>query len=414
MSRWDAYRLHLFRAGAESLIAAFIWTALTLFRIEVARLDPLELVLVGTVMEATIFLFEIPTGIVADVYSRRLSVLIGTAILALSYLMQGVWLSFGAILLAQVVWGLGWTFISGAYDAWLVDEIGPERAGEAFLRGTQISRLTGLVGIGLSVLLGSLSLYLPVLLGGLALLGLALWLALAMPETGFAPTPKGERSTWRQFFDTFRNGTQVIRTRPALLAILGVGLFVGLYSEAWDRLWQLHLLETIGLPGFIALPAVAWFGLLNIVTTLITVWAAGVARRRVDTARAVPLTRALVSIHAVMVGGLIAYGLAGSLPVALGAFFAFTTLRALAWPLLSAWSNLHIESSVRATVLSMQSQTDAIGQIVGGPPLGAIGRASLRLAFLASASLLAPTVPLLARARRLETVEEAARAAAGG
>jgi DHA3 family tetracycline resistance protein-like MFS transporter len=106
------------------------------------------------------------------------------------------------------------------------------------------------------------------------------------------------------------------------------------------------------------------------------------------------------------------YGLTSNFIVALLAFFAFTTARGLTGPVYGTWSNQHIPSDVRATVLSMQSQTDAIGQTVGGPPLGALGERRLPLAFLASALILSPALWLLRRAGRYEPVAELAAAEA--
>src|SRR5262249_6758772 len=104
-----------------------------------------------------------------------------------------------------------------------------------------------------------------------------------------------------------------------------------------------------------------------------------------------------------MVGGIIVYGLAPHISVALVTFFVFTVARSVVGPLFATWSNQHIDSQVRATVLSMQSQTDAIGQIVGGPPIGAVGQSSLRAAFVVSGLILSPALVLLNRVRRADS-----------
>ena len=72
--------------------------------------------LVGTVLEITCLLFEVPTGIVADLHSRRTSVLIGCAVVGIGLLLQAVPLLV-TVLAAQVVWGIGYTFTSGATQA---------------------------------------------------------------------------------------------------------------------------------------------------------------------------------------------------------------------------------------------------------------------------------------------------------
>src|SRR5512136_1319953 len=149
----NAYKFYLFIETASSLLYSLAFTAMSLYEIHVAGLSPLQLVLVGTTLELTVLLCEVPTGIVADVYSRRLSILIGYCIVGLGFLLEGSLPLFATILLAQVLWGLGYTFTSGATQAWISDEIGEERAGATYLRGAQAARIGELVAIPLSVLL---------------------------------------------------------------------------------------------------------------------------------------------------------------------------------------------------------------------------------------------------------------------
>jgi DHA3 family tetracycline resistance protein-like MFS transporter len=131
-----------------------------------------------------------------------------------------------------------------------------------------------------------------------------------------------------------------------------------------------------------------------------------VMRRRLNLHSGVAMRRGLFWMTATMVAGLVVYGVTTNLLMAMLAFFAFTIARGLTEPVYRTWSNMHIDSSVRATVLSMQSQTDAIGQIVGGPPLGALGERRLPLAFLASAAILSPALWLLRRTERAQSGEK--------
>ncbi len=395
--KWDAYRVYVVRTALDALAGSIIWTTMMVFQIQVVHMTALELVLAGTIMEASIFIFEIPTGVVADVFSRRLSIIIGFALIGMAYLLIGFIPVVGVVLGAQVLWGLGYTFTSGASDAWIVDEVGEERTGEVFLRGSQIYRMLGIPGIIISVILASIDLRLPVLVGASLYVTMTIFMILFMPETGFKPTPREDRSTFRHMIETFRDGARVMRRSPTLLSIMAIGLFVGLYSEAWDRLWQLHLITNFSLPWF---TPVVWFGIIDIILMLIGIVASEILRRRLNMNNHVSLTRALWWMTAFMVGGLIVYGLTQNLVVAIVAMMVFSTMRGLTGPLFGTWSNQHIPSDVRATVLSLQSQTDAIGQMVGGPPLGKVGEISLRAAFLCSAAILSPTLYLLRRAGR--------------
>jgi DHA3 family tetracycline resistance protein-like MFS transporter len=124
-------------SSTSSALYALIFTVNLLYYIFVAKLNPLQLVLVGTALEASIFIFEIPTGVVADSLSRRLSVVIGVFLIGIAFLVNGTWPVFWVILVAQVLWALGYTFTSGATQAWISDEIGEENAGLAFIRGAR-------------------------------------------------------------------------------------------------------------------------------------------------------------------------------------------------------------------------------------------------------------------------------------
>lgn len=396
----DPYRLHLWRIFLYSLASGLIWTALTVYSITVVGMTPFQLVIVGTALEFTIFLCEVPTGIVADLYSRRLSVIIGFFVVGIAYFLMVV-PAFLSMFIGHIVWGVGWTFISGAYDAWLVDEIGIERAGDAFLRGEQVGRIGSAIGIGGSALLATIALQLPMLIGAGIIVAIGVLLLLTMPETGFKPAERTESSTLHKMRATFMEGFAVVRGKPTLLRILGVGLFFGLFSEAWDRLWQAHLLETFSLGTLTIITPVTFIAGLNLIQLFLAVSGAEYLRRRIDSTNPRRLTDTIMVLTAIMVVALLVYGLAPHVAVALFAFFAFTISRNLIGPLFNTWINGQITTpQVRATVLSMSGQMDAIGQLAGGPPLGAIGSFSLRAAFVASSALLVPALPLLFGARR--------------
>ena len=194
--RLPALSAYLLMTGLRSFL---FWTAFitgSIYYIKMVGLNPLQLVLVGTVLELTCFVCEIPTGIIADIYSRKLSVILGFAIIGIGFVIQGAIPSFAAILVAQIFYGSGWTFISGAEDAWLADEIGKEGLGHAYLRGKQIGLTASFVGIFASVALASLALNIPFLVGGLGLLAVGVWLIWLMPENNFKPAAAAERTTW--------------------------------------------------------------------------------------------------------------------------------------------------------------------------------------------------------------------------
>lgn len=107
-----------------------------------------------------------PTGVVADLYSRRRSVLIGMFLYGLGFLMEGALPWFAPVLLAQVVWGCGDTFITGALEAWIASEEEDKPIDKVFLRGSQMGQIGGVLGVVLGTLLGNINLQMPLILGG--------------------------------------------------------------------------------------------------------------------------------------------------------------------------------------------------------------------------------------------------------
>jgi DHA3 family tetracycline resistance protein-like MFS transporter len=414
--KMDAYRVFLLISGATSFFFTLVFSVNMVYYVQTVGLNPLQLVLVGTTMELSIFLFEIPTGVVADVYSRRMSILIGFVLIGLGFMVEGIIPSFAAILVSQVLWGIGYTFTSGAQQAWITDEIGEERVGQAFMRSSQIGSILGILATLLAISLGSLLINLPIVLGGLLFIALAIFLSLTMPETGFHPTPPEGRSTWGQMSDTLRAGARMVRGRPILMAIMGIGLFVGLFSEGLDRLDTAHLLKSFTLPNFGGLQPVAWLGILGIIGSLLSVGATQVVMKRLDMKNNRAMARAQFIIIGLLVGGLMGFALAGNFVLAVLISWVIGIARHLYHPIESTWINQNLDSHVRATVISMRGQVDAFGQIAGGPPVGWVGNTfGIRAALFTSSLILSPALYLYRRVIRNQDAlaEETATIIAG-
>lgn len=403
----DAYRLYLIYSGATAFLFALAYTVVAVYRVERAGLGPLQLVLVGTTLEVTYFLFNVPTGVVADTYSRRLSVVIGVFLLGAGLAVEGAFPLFAAILLAQVIGGVGYTFVEGALEAWLSDEVGEERLGAALLRGGQVGGVAGFVGIGASVGLASVRLNLPVLVAAGLFVGLGFFLARTMREPAFV-RPSREAAAGRrgrvtralgEMAATTRTGAAVVRRRPLALTILAVAAIFGGFGEGFDRLWEAHFLLEIGLPGLGALDPVVWFGVIEAGAALLGIGAAEVLRRRGGIERPATAVRLLRGLQATLMAAVVLFALAGGFALAVGAYWLATVARGLVSPLYTAWINRGVEPRVRATVLSLSGQADALGQFTVGPGIGAVGSLfGLRAALTVAGLALAPPVLLYGRA----------------
>jgi DHA3 family tetracycline resistance protein-like MFS transporter len=397
-SVWYAYE------SAASFLWAMVFTVTAYYFVTEVGMSPLELVLVGTVMELSVFVFEVPTGIVADTTSRRLSIVIGNVVMGAGFVVVGAFPDVWPILVGYAVWGFGYTFTSGAMDAWLADEVGEARLTGVYLRGAQIGRVFTIAGIAVGVGLALVDLRLPIVLGGVGTIALAAFYALAMPETGFRPAPRGERSSFAHMAATGRDGLRLVRSRRALLAILGVAAFAGMWSESYDRLWEAHLIEDVGLPSLGGLDPVVWFGILGIVGTVLSIVVAAPLGRRLQDVPGETVARALSVLYAILAGSSLVFALAGSLWLAVLGSYGIFVAREVSGPLFMAWLNRSIDdSSVRATTLSIVNQADAVGQWTGGPAIGALGTTtSIRVALAAATACLLPAFAFLRRAARLQ------------
>jgi DHA3 family tetracycline resistance protein-like MFS transporter len=378
-------------------------TVMAVYYVREVGLNPLELVLLGTVFEATIFLFEIPTGVIADTYSRRASVILGLGLEGVAAIAIGLTESYSALLAAAMVWGVAATCLSGAYEAWITDEVGVERVGRVFLRNAQFGYAGAIVGALLGVAVATLDLGAALVVGGAITLATALACVVVMPEHGFVRKPAAERlGAWRDIKTTAVAGGRLIRAEHLLLVIVAITFFIGAASEGLDRLWEAHLIRDVGLPELAGLDPVIWFGLINASGLLAGIVITSLLVPRFEHADNAALARALMILTAVVSASVVLFGVATGFALALVAYMVARLARRITEPLYLTWLNRNIDdSSVRATVTSMVNQSGAVGEIAGGPGVGAVGTlVSIRAALVVAGVALSPAVALYARALR--------------
>ncbi|MBK8137883.1 MAG: MFS transporter [Chloroflexi bacterium] len=404
--------LWIFTESWRAFAGGIAFTLWMVYQAKIAGLDALQLVAVGTALEIGVLLFEVPTGIVADVYSRRVSVMIGAVVVGAGFIIMGTMPSFWPIAFGSFIWGVGHTFFSGAGQAWLSDEIGEDKAGDAFLASAQWQQLAAAAGIVISVVIGWRDLAAPVWICGFLYLFLAGVLLCVMPEDGYRPTPIQRRNTFSHMAQTFRAGLNTIRARPLMVTLILITLVFAAQSESYDRLWTKHLLDNFDLPVFTDLPLlgaaspdqseVLWFGIIRMVSLLIGAVVLQRVRRRIDSEDPESVARGLWLVIVGLVALFLLFANAGAVWISLLCLFLIGPLRSIVGPLHLSLINRGIDPRVRATVLSMDGQTDAVGQLVGGIPLGWVGNVfGVRAAITGGALLLIPGIWLGGRAVRL-------------
>ncbi|HEU5421932.1 MAG TPA: MFS transporter, partial [Nitrolancea sp.] len=352
------------------------------------------------VLEGTIFACEVPTGVLADVRGRRISVVTGLFLIGAGMVLTGIWARFETILIAQVIWGCGSTFISGAQEAWIADEIGIELAGPVYMRASQVDQLLRILAIPVSIGLATLTLGLPLIVAGTLMPLLGAYLLLAMPEEGFKrELPAGQSFSLRHLGTSTVAGGKLVRASPLLITLFTITIFYGVANQGFDRLWVAQFYDNLGFPHFRSFQPVIWFGVIRFGSAVLSIVAVEYARRHVDMASHHSVSRWLFGITFVQMVSLIVFAMAGSFWVGAIVVWSAISVSRVYDPLLIAWINQNVPPRVRATVISMSSQTNSIGQISGGPLLGVVSTlTSLRAALAVSGFVMTPALALYTRA----------------
>ncbi|WP_226683075.1 MFS transporter [Sutcliffiella horikoshii] len=391
-----------------SLASSIMFTTYAIYYIEELGLNPLQLILIGTAIELTVIVFESITGVVADTYSRRLSIIIATFILGVAFIFEGsilyisgstaiagVLSAFVLLLIAEFIRGIGETFLSGADQAWLTDEVGEEAVAKIFVRTNQLRLTASLIGIIISVALASIALNLPYLAGGALYILLGIFLCIYMKEKNFERVENANENPLKAMTGTFFSGVSFIKNKPVLIMLLVVTVFIGATSEGFDRLWEAHLMEAFTFPSIGSLDVVVWFGIIQFVGTLISIGAMEWYQRRFDVNQPKVIRYSLYYFTMGQVIFLILFAVTPSFYLAIACFWVLGIIGSITAPMYQAWLNQQLESKSRATVLSIMGQGNAVGQGLGGPFVGVIAtRYYIRTALVLGAMLLLPAVVL--------------------
>ena len=353
----------------NTLAASFIWGVNTLFLLD-AGLSNLEAFAANAFFSVGMLVFEVPTGVVADTMGRRVSYLLGTLMLAtttvLYYLLWVLSAPFWAWALVSVLLGLGFTFFSGAVEAWLVDALtatGYEGDLErVFGRGLALSGAAMFVGSLLGgVVAQATDLGVPFLIRAGILVVMFLVAALVMRDLGFTPAGRAHpvEATKQVMRASLRYGLGRPSVRYVMLASFfttGVGFYVFYALQPYlVQLWGDERAYTIA-----GLAAAILSG-SQVIGGWLSPWVRRRFRRRTTTILASLVVGSVV---------LVALGVFQNFWVALGLLIVWGLVDAAAGPVQQAYLNGMIPSQQRATVLSFDSLLGSAGGALVQPVLG--------------------------------------------
>jgi MFS family permease len=386
-------RTYCFLFGGYSLAQFFIAPMYPLFLVS-RGLDLVEINAVLAVYLLTVFVFDVPTGALADVAGRRRSFVVGCLVRAVAYLLYTQADGFAACLAYEFIDALGTTFVSGALDAWAVDRIradGHRGAMDAvFARVSAIGRALMIAGGVACGYLADRALVLPWLVAAGLFVACAAAGALLMHEPR-ATRPPRERPSLAQ---TAFAGVRTVRQAPVLLLLCGLTLVTAFAAFPVHMLWQPWLQALAG-------PRFAVLGWIVAALNVASLAGSALLPRLLGRFRRETVLAGAALWRATMVGLLAG---AGTLTPALAGLVLQEAAFGVTDPVVVAWTNEHVASAERATVLSVRSTFFTLGGAAGLVSLGLVARAfGVPTAFGLSAVLLALAAPgyaLLGRAGR--------------
>jgi MFS family permease len=394
-------RSYLVISGLFTLSASLIWGINTLFLLD-AGLSIFEVFVANAAFTLAMALFEIPTGVVADTRGRRASFLLSEATLAVGTLAYvGVAAIHGGLLLfclAGAILGLGYTFYSGAVEAWLVDALKAtgfqDELDGVFARASMVSSIAMIVGTVGGGLLGQLDLSLPYLArAALVLMAFAVGYR-TMHDIGFTPRTVHLRGIVGEMRKVGRAGITYGWRSPAVrLLVIDSFLSFGFFSWAWYA-WQPYFLDLYGkdavwLSGLIA----ALFALAGIAGNALVGRLARPGRRR---------TTILLGAAAATSATMVATGAIRMFWITVPLFLLGAVAGGIMQPVRQTYLHYSIPSSERATLVSFDSLVGSLGSVGGQTGLGYLSQErSIPAGFVVGGLATLLALPIFARLRSL-------------
>jgi MFS family permease len=407
-------RIYLLLLLGNTLAASFIWGINTIFLLD-AGLSNLEAFAANAFFTAGMVVFEVPTGIVADTIGRRTSYLLGTVTLAVTTLLYVLlWQisgPFWAWAVVSMLLGLGFTFFSGAVEAWLVDALqatGFEGNLESvFGRGQIVMGVAMLTGSAAGCFIAQVtSLGVPFVLRAVVLVLMFVLAFVLMKDIGFEPK-RGDgvvRGVRRIAGASVEYGWRVPAVKWIMLAspfTAGVGIY------AFYAL-QPYLLELYGDPeayGIAGLVAAIVAG-AQIVGGLAAPWIRKLFHRR---------TSALFAATAASAATLALIGVFEHFWAVIALIVVWGLLFAASMPIHQAYLNGLIPSQQRATILSFDSMMGSSGGVVAQPLLGRSADVwGYATSYLLGAALSALALPFVLLSRLQKAPADTATGMPGG
>ena len=329
-------------------------------------LNLFQIALVAAVFEASILIFEMPTGLIADIYGRKISVILSALTLFISGLIFINFPNLYGFIIAEVIMGLGESLKSASLEAWVVDSLKhqgkDQNVKDAFSEGKRFyygGRLLGFVGGGY---LGSLNIryiwhpFVIVFLITFLFLIFFMKEEYELKKTASAPIIK-------RIKDTIRQSIKVIKTERIIYALLILAFFFEFSLETISQFWQVHFSENL-------LIKTQYFGWIVAISSFLVILFVNRVTKLYESLR--KETTLLIIIKSIFGLSLLLVALTYNPLIAIVFFIIIQTLEGFSGPIFLDIFNKYIPSEQRATLLSFKSLTGSSGEVLSGLCIGVI------------------------------------------
>lgn len=392
---------YLVLIGLFTLASSLMWAVNALFLLDTG-LDIFEVFVVNAAFTVGLVLFEIPTGVVADSTGRRRSFLLSVLILIIGtvgYLsIAGLGGGLAGFVLVSLILGIGYSFYSGAAEAWLVDAlhaVGHDGQLDRIFARSEIvtggAIVLGSVGGGL---LGTLDLSWPLVLRAVLLAGVFGLGLLVMHDVGFVPRAHRMSAMPTEMRKVLQASIEFARNSRSAQLLMSVSLIQGMFAiwgfyAAQPYLLQLLHRDAVWVAGIIT----ALMALATNAGNLAVEYLARFCRRR---------TTLLIATSTALAAAAAVAGLADSFWTVLLMLLLLNAAQGVGGPVSRIYLHTIAPSAERATVVSAVSLVGGAGGIVGQLGLGWIARThSLASGYLTAGLTLLFAVPPLLLLRRI-------------
>jgi MFS family permease len=380
--------------GWKGVFAAFhrgYWLVASLYLVIDADLSGFQLVSIGVAQSFVALLVEVPAGVVADTFSRKWSLVFAHLLMGTAIVVTGMVTAFPALVATQILWGVAWTFVSGADVAWVTDELADRSRIDRVLTGAARYEAAG-SAVGLIVfgaLAWSVDRGASIIAAGIAILVLGVVVALTFPEEKFSPATTAR---WNASTIILRSGARLARRDRDILVVFAATFLVNGAGEGFGRLYAKRLVA-LGWPR--RPDPVVWYSALGLVVLLLSAVVLKLVETRidgVDTARRTYIVAGTLGALGLLVLAHAPNTATAVVGVLLVGGMSLTVLRVVG----AIWVNRRTTDEARATVLSFLAQAEYLGEIVVGFSLALFARFTSVTVAMTIAALAMITATLLA------------------